>query len=569
MKSARPSCDGIQNLGCPLRPSNREKNMKLRTTFLASTAILAFAMGAPVYAESHVMAGDVLAAPELQTFTSRELDEFPSIDPSLIQDVAGNDVARQLFEGLMNQAADGTLLPGVATGYTVSDDKMTYTFNLRPEAKWSNGDPVKASDFVFAWRRTADPATASEYSWYLSLASIENVDAVIDGSMTPDQLGVSAPDDHTLVVKLTQPLPYFPQMVVNSSLFPQPEAVVTALGDAWTQPGNMVSNGAYVLTERVQQEKLVMERNPMYWDDANTIINKVTYLIINDENQALTRYLAGELDKTEIPTGQYPRLKEEYPDQAMSVPLLCSYYYALNLSDTGPEALKDVRVRQALSLAVNRDIIVDNVLQGGQKPAYTFTHWATAGFETPTVEAATMTQDERNAKAVELMSEAGYGTGGEPLTLDLLYNTSEAHKSIAVAISQMWKQTLGVEVNLSNEEWQTFLDDRGNQRYQVARAGWCGDYDEASTFTDLMTSTSGYNDSKYNNPEVDALAADAKTAQDPQADYTKIEEIIAVDVPIIPIYHYSANKMLNANIRNWPVNNVQQNYYVKDLYRVE
>jgi oligopeptide transport system substrate-binding protein len=535
---------------------------------MATASAFMLMSGSAVFAESHVAAGDVLAAAELQTFTSRELDEFPSIDPSLIQDVSGNDVARQLFEGLFNQAADGSLLPGVATGFELSDDRLTYTFALRPEAKWSNGEPVKASDFVYSWRRAADPATASEYSWYMSLMSIENVDAVIAGEMTPDQLGVSAPDDNTLVVKVTQPLPYFPQMLVNAVTFPLPQATVEALGDAWTQPGNMVSNGAYMLTERVQQEKLVMERNPMYWDDANTIINKVTYLIINDENQALTRYLAGELDKTEVPSGQYPRLKEEYPTEAMSFPLLCSYYYALNMADSGPEALKDVRVRQALSLAIDRDIIVENVLAGGQRPAYTFTHWATAGFEMPTVEAATMTQEERNAKAVELLTEAGYGAGGEPLTLDLLYNTSDAHKSVAVAISQMWKQNLGVETTLSNQEWQTFLEERGNQRYQVARAGWCGDYDEASTFLDLMTSTSGYNDSKYVNPEVDRLMADAKTQDDPQADYAAVEQIIAVDTPIIPIYHYASVKMLDDTIRNWPVDNVQQNYYVKDLYRV-
>lgn len=543
--------------------------MTLRATFLASTTVLTLALGTAAVAESHVMAGDTLAPAAQQIFRSRELDEFPSIDPSLIQDVSGNDVARQLFEGLMNQDKDGNLVPGVATGFTVSDDKMTYTFNLRPEARWSNGEPVKAADFVYAWRRAADPATASEYSWYMSLMSIENVDAVIAGDMPPDQLGVSAPDDRTFVVQLSQPLPYFPQMVVVATTFPILESNVVEFGDAWTQPGNMVSNGAYVLTERVQQEKLVMERNPMYWDDDNTHINQVTYLIINDENAALTRYLAGELDKTEVPAGQYPRLLAEYPTQTLSVPLLCSYYYALNLSDSGPEALKDVRVRQALSLAVDRDIIVDNVLQGGQKPAYSFTHWATAGFEMPAIPAASMTQAERNAKAAELMTEAGYGAGGEPLSLELLYNTSEAHKSVAVAISQMWKQTLGVEITLNNQEWQTFLDDRGNQRFQIARGGWCGDYNEASTFTDLMTSTSGYNDSKYVNPEVDALAADARTSDNPQADYEQIEQIIAVDTPIIPIYHYAANKMLNDKIRNWPVNNVQQNYYVKDLYVAE
>lgn len=531
------------------------------TAFLLATTGLSFA-------QSHVAAGDKLAAADQQTFISRELDEFPTIDPSLVQDVSGNDVGRQLFEGLMNQDAKGGLVPGVATHFDVSDDKLTYTFHLRPEAKWSDGSPVTAADFVYAWRRLVDPATASEYSWFGSLMGVANADDVIAGKKPPTDLGVSAPDANTFVVTLSQPLPYFPQMVVNAAAFPLPQAVIEKFGDAWTQPGNMVGNGAYKLTERVQQEKLVMERNPMYWDDANTVINKVTFLIINDENQALTRYLAGELDKTEIPTGQYPRLKEEYPDQALSVPLLCTYYYTMNLRPTGPEALKDVRVREALNLAVNRDIVVDNVLQGGQKPAYTMTHWAVAGWEAPSLPIAAMTQDERLAKAKDLMAEAGYGPD-KPLKLKLIYNTSEAHKSVAVAVSQMWKQALGVEIELANQEWQTFLETRKNGDFDLARYGWCADYNEPSTFTDVMTTTSQANDGKFSDPELDALAVAARTSADPLEDYRNIERIQGEKVPNILIYHYSANKMLNAKIRNWPVDNAQQNYYVKDLYKVE
>lgn len=545
--------------------------MFIKPTMMASAAALLLALG-PTFAvaeSSHVAAGDMLAPADQQTFVSRELDEFPSIDPNLIQDVSGNDVARQLFEGLMNQDDKGNLVPGVATGFDISADKMTYTFHLRDNAKWSDGSPVTANDFVYSWQRAADPATASEYAWYMSLMGVANVDDVIDGKQPPSALAVSAPDASTFVVTLSQPLPYFPQMVVNAVTFPVPQKAIEKYGADWTKPGNMISNGAYMLTERVPQEKLVMERNPNYWDDANTVINKVSYLIINDDNQALTRYLAGELDKTDIPTGQYPRLKKEYPNQAQSFPLLCTYYYNFNLSDSGPAALKDVRVREALSLAVNRDVIVDNILQGGQKPAYTFTHWATAGFEAPDLPIMDMTQDERNAKAQELMKEAGYGTGGKPLSLEILYNTSDAHKALAVAIGQMWKQTLGIDTSLKNEEWKTFLDDRGKQNYEIARGGWCGDYNEPSTFLDLMTTTSGYNDAKYSNPKVDALMKDARLADNPQADYTQVEQLMAQDVPVFPVYAYASVKMLNAKIRNWPVDNVQQNYYVKNIYKVQ
>jgi len=543
------------------------KNMTFKAILLATSVAALVAAGGGVWAQAvHPVTGEALAAD--QTFTYRILDEFPSIDPGIAEDVSGGEIIRDLFEGLYNQDADGNLVPGVALSHTVSEDGLTYTFTLRPEAKWSNGDPVVAGDFAYAWRRAADPATASPYSWFLSLMSLENADAVIAGEMPPDALGVTAIDDHTLQARITTPLPYFAQMTTHFTTFPVLQSNVEEFGDAWTQAGNMVGNGAYVLTEHIPSERSVRSRNPMYWDNANTIIEQVVALVINDENAALTRYLADELDRTEIPAGQYPRLHEEYPTEALSFPLLCSYYYNINLTDTGPVALQDARVRQALSLAIDRDILVNNVLAGGQVPAYTLTHWATAGWEAPAVAAASMTQAERNAEAQRLMTEAGYGTGGEPLSLEILYNTSEAHQSLAVAIGQMWKQTLGVETTLANQEWQTFLDSRGNQNFELARAGWCGDYNEASTFLDIVSTASGYNDSKFSNAELDALMAEAKLSADPLALYQQAEMIIDQQVPLIPVYHYASVYMLNDAIRDWPINNVQQNWYAKDIYIV-
>lgn len=542
--------------------------MTLRTTLMASSAALLVLSGGMAYADAHAthpVTGEALATD--QTFTYQDIDESPSIDPGMVEDVAGGDIVRDLFEGLMNQDADGNLIPGVATGYTVSDDKLTYTFTLRDNAKWSNGDPVTAGDFVYAWQRAASPELASPYSWYLELMSITNVSAVIAGEMTPDQLGVEATDDHTFVVHLSQPLPYFAQMVTHGTTFPVHQATVEAHGAEWTRPENIVGNGAYVLTEHVPQERMTRVRNEMYWNNEATIIDTVVRLVINDDAQALTRWQAGELDKVAVPTGQYPALKEQYPTEATSFPSLCSYYYAFNLRDDAPEWEKDVRVRQALSLAIDRDIIVQNVTAGGQIPAYTFTPGATAGFEVPSVETASMTQEERVAKAQALLAEAGYGADN-PIAIEILYNTSEGHKNIAIAISQMWKQNLGIEATINNMEWQTFLEARGSGQFQVARAGWCGDYNEASTFLDLMTSGSGYNDSAYNNAEVDELLAAAKTMDDPSANYTRVEEIVAAEAPIIPIYHYTSVFMMNDALKNWPVNNVQQNWYSRDLYKV-
>ena len=523
------------------------------------TAGSAFAAG------THPVTGEALA--EQQVFTYRILDEHSSIDPQVVEDVTGSELVRDLFEGLLNQDADGGLVPGVAIGHAVSDDKLTYTFNLRDDASWSNGDPVVAGDFVYAWKRAVNPELASPYSWFMELMSIENAARIIAGEMPVDELGISAPDDRTLVVRLTKPLPYFLQMLTHATTFPVNPAVVEAHGQDWTRPENIVSNGAYVLTEHIPNERSVRERNPMYWDAESVILDKTVALVINDEHTALTRWLAGELDRTEVPAGQFPRLQREFPGEAISFPRLCNYYYTFNLSDSGPEAFKDVRVRKALALAVDRAIITKNILAGGQIEAYTFTPAATAEFEVPDVEIATMTQAERDERAKSLMAEAGYGPES-PLKFDMTYNTSEAHKKIAVAMSQMWKQKLGVEATLANMEWKTFLETRGNQDFELARGAWCGDYNEASTFLDLLTSPSGYNDGKYSSAIVDELMAEASTADDAQAIYTKVEQVIADEAPVIPIYHYAGVYMMDSDVGGWPINNVEQNWYSKDLYKI-
>ena len=536
-----------------------------RFTELTLSTILSVGIAAAATAqETHPETGVELA--DDQTFTYRILDNISSVDPQIVEDTDGSDVVRDLFEGLLNQDENGELVPGVATDWEVSDDKMTYTFHLRDDAKWSNGDPVTAGDFVYAWRRAADPATASPYQWFISLMSLENGDAVVAGDMAPEELGVEAIDDTTLEVRLTSPLPYFPQMVVHSTTFPSPQSVIEEHGSAWTSPENFVGNGAYVLTEMNPGESIVREKNDQYWDAENVILDKSVALIINDENVALTRYRAGELDMTDIPAGQFPRLKDEYGEEAHSFPKLCNYYYTFNLSESGPEAFKDPNVRKALALAVDRDIIVNNVMAGGQPPAYVFTPEATAGFNAPETEMAGMTQAERDAKAKELLAEAGFGEDN-PLSFDMVYNTSEAHQKVAVVLSQMWKQKLGVEAQLSNMEWKVFLEERGNQNFELARGAWCGDYNEASTFLDLLQSDSGYNDGKYSNAEYDQLLEDALTAEDTAPLYTRAEEILAADMPVIPLYHYAGVYMIDDSLKNFPVNNIQFNWYSKDLYK--
>lgn len=538
------------------------KNSRYLVAGLLTSTMLT---GAAFAAGTHPVTGEALA--DDQTFTYRVLDEHSSVDPQVVEDVSGAELVRDLFEGLMNQDEMGNLVPGVATGYTLSDDKKTYTFTLRDNAKWSNGEPVTAHDFVYAWKRAVDPELASPYSWYVELTSIVNVAEILAGDKDPEELGVRAVDDTTLEVSLSSPIPYFPQMVTHSTLFPSPKSVIEAHGDKWTNPENIVSNGAYVLTEHKPQERSVRERNPMYWDNDNTIIDKVVALVINDENVALTRYMAGELDRTEVPAGQFPRLQKEMPEEAISFPRLCNYYYTFNLSEGGPEAFKDVNVRRALSLAVDRSIITEKVLAGGQTEAYSFAPVSIANFTPPKSEMAGMTQKERDALAMELLAEAGYDKSN-PLKFEMVYNTSEAHQKVAVAMSQMWKQKLGVQVELANMEWKVFLEERGNQNFELARGAWCGDYNEASTFLDLMQSASGYNDGKFSSERLDELMASARTAADTQPIYGEVEAIIANDVPVIPVYHYAGVYMMDSDVGNWPVNNVEQNWYSKNLYKI-
>jgi len=532
---------------------------------LAVGFVLASFASASVLAATHPVTGETLA--DDQTFTYSMLDEFTTADPQMVEDVEGSYFVRDLFEGLMNQDSDGNLIPGVATGYTTNEAKDVYTFTLRDNAMWSDGNPVTAHDFVYAWRRLADPATASPYSWFADIMALENVGAVMSGDSPTSALGVTALDNHTLEVRLTASLPYFAAMTTHASTFPSPQWRVRTFGDDWTKPGNIVGNGAYVLTEHIPNETATRERNSLYWNNDATIIDKVVTLIMNDENTDFTRWEAGETDKGALPSGQYPRLKVKYPDEAISFPRLCTYYMTFNLSPSGPEAFKDVRVRQALSYALDRSVVTDKILQGGQIQAFTFTPGTTAGFEVPSVPFGEMSQDQRNINAKLLMAAAGYGPDN-PLKFEYLYNTSEGHKKIAIAAQQMWKETLGAEATLANQEWKTFLKTRGGQNFDVARGGWCGDYNEASTFLDLMTTPSGYNDGKFSNAEVDELMISARTMSDATSNYTRVEEIMANEMPIIPVYHYTGVFMLRNNLKGWPFNNVEQNVYSRDLYKV-
>ena len=538
----------------------------MKKSIIAFTAAGLLLSSTALYAGSHT-GGATLA--DDQSFTYRLLDQFPTLDPQLNEETAGFHVIRQIFEGLTTQDSEGELAPGVAESWTPSEGNTVWTFKLRDDAKWSNGDAVTAGDFVYAWNRAVDPATASPYGWYLEITEIVNAAAILAGDAEPGSLGVEAVDDQTLKVTLNTPLPYFPKMTTYATLYPAHQATIEAHGGDWTKPENIVSNGAYSLESLTLNETFTMGKSDTYWDASNVIITDITGVVVNDSDQALTRYEAGEFDMNdELPAGQFPALQAKYPAEAASVPRLCSYYYALNFTDSGAAALQDERVREALSYAIDRDVIVNQVLKGGQSPAYSFTHIATAGFETPEIDYGTWTQSDRDAKAKSLLAAAEADGVSMDEPLQLIYNTSESHKQIAIIVSQMWKQKLGVETTIENMEWQTYLDVRGNQNFDVARSGWCADYNEASTFVDLLNTSHGANDGKYSNAKVDELLKASKTAADPQPLYTEVEEIAADEMGIIPIYHYANTFLLDSSVKGFPFENAENNWYVKDFYRV-
>ncbi|AFJ47077.1 peptide ABC transporter substrate-binding protein [Shimwellia blattae] len=523
---------------------------------------LAAAFATPAWS-AVVAPGAVLA--DKQELVRHIKDEPASLDPAKAVGLPEIEVIRDLFEGLVSQDEKGNIIPAVATRWKSNDNRI-WTFTLRDNARWSNGQPVTAQDFVYAWQRLVDPQTTSPFASFAALAGIANAQAIIDGKSAPQTLGVTATDAHTLQVKLDKPVPFFPALTANFSLFPVNKSNLEKFGNDWTRPGNLVGNGAFVLQSRVVNEKIVLQPNKQYWDHGNTVLTKVTFVPINQESAATKRYLAGDLDITEsFPKNLYQKLKKEIPDQVFTPPQLGTYYYAFN-TRKGPTA--DPRVRLALSLTIDRQIIADKVLGTGEKPAWHFTPEVTAGFTPQASLFEGMSQAERNAQAKTLLAAAGYGPA-KPLKLTLLYNTSENHQKIAIAVSSMWRQNLGVNVKLQNQEWKTYIDSRNTGNFDVVRASWVGDYNEASSFLSLLTSTHSGNIARFSSPAYDKLLDQASretTTVARNKEYNLAEKIIAEQAPIAPIYQYTNGRLIKPWVKGYPINNPEDMAYSQQMY---
>ncbi len=491
-----------------------------------------------------------------------------TLDPTLGNGVPGSNIMRDLYEPLMTEDAEGNVILGQAASYTLSDDKLTYTFKIRKDAKWSDGNPVTAQDFEYAYKRGVNPKVAAKYSWYYKILGIKNTAEILKGNKPIDSLGVKAIDDKTLEITLSKPIPYFIIGLAHIVMAPVPQKTVEKYGQNWTKPENIVNNGAYKLKEWVVNEKIVLVKNDQYYDADKVKIDKVTFLPIPEASTELNRYKAGEIDFTyELPKNQYKNLMKTIPNEVKVLGRVGIYYYNLNMRK---KPFDDIRVRKALSYAVNRDILANKILGTGEKPAYTFVPEIVSGYTPIIPDYQKLTQKQRNAQALIMLNDAGFNKA-HPLRFELLYNTSEQHKRNALAIASMWKKALkgAVIVTLKNQEWKTYLSDKKAGNYEVARSGWIGDYNEASTMLDLMIIGHSANDSFYVNPEYDALMNRARTTTDDKARnklYEKADAMIARDMPVIPLFQYSQARLIKPRVGGYPKVNPLGAIFTKHLY---
>lgn len=523
-------------------------------------------------AAQQAMAASVPAGVELaakQELVKGNGAELQSLDPHKIEGVPESNVNRDLLEGLVISDLQGHPIPGVAESWENKDGKV-WTFHLRNNAKWSNGEPVTAQDFVYSWKRLSDPKTASPYASYLQYGHLENIDDIIAGKKSPDTLGVKAIDDHTLQVTLSEPVPYFYKLLIHPSMSPVNKAAVDKFGDKWTQPANWVGNGAFKLSEWVVNERIVLVRNTNYWDNAETKLDKVTFLPISSEVTDVNRYRSGGSDMTynNMPIELFQKLKKDIPTEVHVDPYLCTYYYEIN-NQKAP--FNDPRVRAALKLGIDRDVIVNKVKGQGDLPAYSYTPPYTEGIKLTPPEWFGWSQEKRNEEAKKLLAEAGY-TADKPLTFNLLYNTSDLHKKLAIAAASIWKKNLGVNVKLENQEWKTFLDTRHQGNFDVARAGWCADYNEPTTFLGTMQSKSSNNTSHYKSEAFDKAMDDALASPDEAtraSRYADAEKILDKDSVIVPVYYYVNARLVKPYVGGYTGKDPLDNVYDKNLFIIK
>jgi len=483
-----------------------------------------------------------------------------SIDPHKARSTQAAEILRDIGEGLVAYSATGDLVGAAAESWSISDDGLTYTFNIRPEARWSNGDAVTAEHFAFSLRRLVDPATAAFYAQ--AVAAIVNAEAIIASEMAPSDLGVEVFEDHTLVVTLERPTPYLLSLLTHPSTFPVHPGSVAEHGAAFTRPENLLSNGAYRLRAWEPGSVLKLVRNKQYWNNAATSINAVNYHVVTQEMTEFNRYRAGEIDITgSIPPDSFEQVREQYRDEMHIAPYLGVYYYGYNL--TKPPFAGNAQLRQALSMAIDRETLVEKVTRRGEAPAYSWVPPGVDNYDPRRLSFADMTQDERNAGARRFYRDAGYSEEN-PAQIELRYNTSDTQQRIALAVQSMWHDVLGVETTLINEEFQVLLANmRGAEVTQVFRSSWIGDYNDAHTFLSVLQGGSPSNMPRFASDEYDDLMRRAAEQVDPLARRLYLEEaerVLLGEHAVIPLYFYVSKHLVSPRVLGWGDNVLDYHY---------
>jgi len=502
---------------------------------------------------------------EDQTLHRDNGDEPQTLDPHIAEGVASAHILRDLFEGLTNESPEGRIIPGAAIRWNISRDGKTYTFYLRRDAYWSNGDPVTAEDFVYGLRRSASPMTASSNA--RALLPIENAAEVLTGEKPLSELGVFALDEYTLQIKMRDPTPYFLALLNHPSTYPLHRASVLEHGNDFSVPGKLVSNGAYVLSDWVIRSHVDLVKNEKYWDAENVIIDKVHYYPFVDQSTALKQFRAGKLQWTSsVPSNQFKWLQENFPDELVTSPWLASYFFGFNLQRE--PFIDNPDLRRALALAIDRDLITEKVTQFGEQPSYNLVPPGIMDYVSPLPEWAEWTQQERNEEARRLYANAGY-TEDKPLRFEIRYNVGENNKKMALAVASLWKQVLGVQATLVNEEIKVFIQNREQKVLtQVFRAGWISDYADAYSFLNLFRSGHGRNDFGYSNSLYDSLLDEIAAERIPPRRRRlmfEAERLLLSDTPFIPVYTYVTKRMVSPRLKGWQ-SNVMDHHYSKDLF---
>ncbi|WP_264051341.1 peptide ABC transporter substrate-binding protein [Methylobacterium flocculans] len=503
------------------------------------------------------LAGPVDAAPA--DLYRRGNDADPeTLDPHKSSTVAEAHILRDLYEGLLTYDYCGALIPGAATHWTISDDGLTYEFTLREDGRWSNGDPVVAADFVFALRRILSPVTAAKYAEVLF--PLKNARAVNQGTMPPDALGVAAPEARRLVLTLEQPTPYMLELLTHQTSLPVHPPTVARFGDAFTRPGNSVTNGPYRLRDVVPNDRITLERNPGFYAAADVAIPRVAFLPTPDLSSAVRRYAAGEIDSlADLPGDQIASLKARFPGQVALGPALGLYALSLN---TSKAPFDDVRVRRALSLVIDREFLADKLWGGTMMPAYSL---CPPGLDNarppPELAGRDALPIDREDEARALLAAAGFTEGPRPLRVEYRFNVSDNNRNTALAIAEMWRG-IGVETRFVYTDAKThfaYLRDGGD--FDVARMSWIADYSDPQNFLFLLEGgNDGLNPGRYANPAYDALMRRAAAERElgTRADLLfAAETIIVTDLPWIPVMHTRTKALIaprlvgyHPNLRN-------------------